>query len=185
MPYGKGSAYYYNALTQLKTRSPTAATIIDFLENKSPTVQISILVTEVEDGAFGPFSLVWGFTGPCIVWTPSKSFNTRGAEITGYRDSGAPKITGSKVAVIYPSEIVLLHELGHAKQYIENPDWFSSQGAGGIVRPGSKTTNEIEADNLKRHEVPVCKEYGLAQRQNYADGMGFNDVVLPTTGRLY
>ncbi|MGA3400411.1 MAG: hypothetical protein ABSC95_14420 [Acetobacteraceae bacterium] len=185
IPYSNASAYFYNALSTLKQKSKAAAAIIDFLENKSPTVQISVLVCEVE-GAFGPFSMEWAFTGPCIVWTPGKSFTTRGADITGYRAAtGAPIISGKKADVVYPSEIVLIHELGHAKQYIENPGWFASQGGGGAVVAGSKTTAEIEADNLRRHEHPVCKDYGLLQRQNYTDFLGFNDVPVPTSGRLY
>ena len=184
IPYSNASAYFYNAVAELKRRSQTAKSIIDFVENRSPSVQISILVAEIE-GAFGPFSLEWAFTGPCIVWAPGKSFTTRGADITGYRPSGAPIISGKRVDVVYPSEIVLLHEIGHAKQYIENPGWFGSQGIGGAIVAGSKTTIEIQADNLRRHEVPVCKEYGLPQRQNYNDFIQFNPVEMPTTGRLY
>jgi hypothetical protein len=184
IPYSQASAHYYNALKTLKEKSPTAASIIDFVENKSPAVQISILVTDVE-GAFGPFDMELGFTGPCIVWTPGKSFTTRGANITGYRPNGTPMIAGKKVEVVYPSEIVLLHEIGHAKQFIENPGWFSSMGPDRAITSGSKSVAEIEADNLRRHEHPVCREYGLAQRQNYVDFLNFNDVAVPTKGRLY
>ena len=183
IPYGNASAYFYTALESLKSQSVTAAAIIKFIENAA-MVQISVLVSDVE-GAFGPFSMEWAFTGPCIVWTPGKSFSTRGASITGYRPaSGAPIISGRKAIVVYPAEIVLIHELGHAKQYIEDPGIFARQGPGGIVA-GSLTTAQIEADNLRRHEHPVCRDYKLLQRQNYTDFEGFNDVAVPTTGRLY
>lgn len=183
IPYGNASAYFYNALETLKQKSATAKEIIRFVE-KEPQVMVQVLVTDVE-GAFGPFSMEYGFTGPCIVWTPGKSFNTRGADITGYRDSGAPKISGKKETVVYPPEIVLLHEIGHAKQYIENPSWFGKKGVDQAIIEGSKTVVEIEADNLRRHEHPVCQEYGLKQRQNYTDFEGFNNIAVPTVGRLY
>ncbi len=183
IPYQEASAHFYNALQTLKQKSSNAADIIRFVEN-APSVTVQVLVTDVE-GAFGPFSMEYAFTGPCIVWTPGKSFNTRGADITGYRASGSPMISGKKEMVEYPPEIVLVHELGHAKQYIENAGWFASKGEGGVVEAGSKTTAEIEADNLRRHEHPVCKDYGLKQRQNYTDFEGFNNIPVPSGGRLY
>jgi hypothetical protein len=137
------------------------------LWDKAP---IQVLVTNV-DGAFGPRNDEYGFNGPCIVWNPGGYFNTKGANISGEWPSGKPKFD-MKLAVTYPPEITLLHELGHAKQFIEG-GWF---GADGPIRDVA----DVEADNLKRHENPVCKEYGLLQRVNYTDFVGFNHVAVDT-----
>ena len=178
VPYSSASTLFADALGKLRQKSPTAAQVINFVE-KSPAAEIQVLVAEVA-GAFGPYSPEWAFLGPCIVWDAGGVFKTKGAEITGYRDSGAPKYAGAKRTVTYPPEITLLHELGHALQYIENPGWFGSNGPGGPVA-GSKETKDIEADNLKRHENPVCREYGLLQRINYSDFEGFDHVDVAVT----
>jgi hypothetical protein len=183
IPYQNASTLFFNALQTLKQKSASAKEIVEFVE-KSPAAQIQILVAEVA-GAFGPYSPEWAFLGPCIVWDAGGVFKTKGAEITGYRESGAPKYAGKKVNVTYPPEITLLHELGHAKQYIENPGWFGSIGPGGAV-PGSMETKDIEADNLRRHENPVCKDYNLLQRVNYGDFEGFDHIdvaVVRSVGR--
>jgi hypothetical protein len=183
VPYTSARTVFFEALQTLRQKSKEAAKIIDFVE-KSPTVQIQVLVAEVA-GAFGPYSPEWAFLGPCIVWDAGGVFKTKWAQITGYRPTGSPMYTGKKVDVSYPPEITLLHELGHAKQYIENPAWFGSNGPSGQLA-GSKETKEIEADNLKRHENPVCKEYGLLQRVNYGDFEGFDHVdvaVVRSIGR--
>lgn len=69
--------------------------------------------------------------------------------------------------------IVLLHELGHVKQYFEGGADPASWDRAWSVRLGD--TDGIEADNLSRHENPVCREAGIAIRQHYkhmANGMG-------------
>lgn len=173
IPYPSASTHFNNALDTLRAKSPTAKTIIEFVE-KAPVVEIKVLVTDI-DGAFGPYNDEWAFLGPCIIWNPGGYFKTKGAEISGYRPTGAPMYQGKKQDTEYPPEITLIHELGHAKQYIETPGWFGSRGPNGDVA-GSKEVKEIEADNLKRHENPVCKEWGLPQRVNYGDFEGFRHV---------
>ena len=91
------------------------------------------------------------------------------------------------------NRIATLHELGHAKQWIEKPDIF--------VRPITKVRDEIrtlaerkaganaahilkakdmpplftawdpvvEMDNMARHEWPICREMGIGYRKNYCD----------------
>jgi hypothetical protein len=161
IPYAAASTALANALDTLKQRSTTAKQVIDFVQGDRTEIQI--LVTNV-DGAFGPHNEAYGFTGPCIIWYPGGQFNTRGATIKGYRPNNSP-IFDKKMAVTYPPEITLLHELGHAKQFIEG-GWFD----------GSKDVKDIEADNLRRHENPVCKEYGLLQRVKYDDFIGFEHL---------
>jgi len=107
-----------------------------------------------------------------------------------------------------PLGVSMLHELGHAKQYLERPSWFYMLAlvAGGhydetgeyeaehpteraaiaiVLTPkptgfnknpkpifkGSSATKkgkeEIENDNLARHETPICKELKQPFRVKY------------------
>ena len=168
IPYTAASSLFKESLDKLRAKSSTARGIVDFVEKDK--TQVQLLVTDV-DGAFGPKNNEYGFDGPCIVWNPGGHFKTNGAEITGSFPSGAPKFD-KKLAVTYPPEITLLHELGHAKQFIEG-GWFGPDGP-------LKDVAEVEADNLKRHENPVCKDYGLLQRVKYTDFVGFIHVPVET-----
>lgn len=58
----------------------------------------------------------------------------------------------------YPPELVLLHELGHVKQYIDNPSFLNNY---------SENMHVIEMDNLARHESPAAQEMGLPVRIDY------------------
>jgi len=161
------------ALVALRKSSATAAEIIKFVENE-PKISIGVACIEM-DGAFGSSCLAIGEVSPVIVWNPKKKFQVSGWEITGYRKYNNSPIYGSKEIMTYPPELVLLHELGHAKQYIEHPDWFTKEKSGGDAIPGTKSTKDIESDNLERHERPVAKDLGLKVRQSYEDYLGFVD----------
>ena len=89
-----------------------------------------------------------------------------------------------------PLGVSLIHELGHALQYIENPIEFttafeaaqSASGArmkfnitdveGRALTKYYKITDiaklEIENDNVARHEAPICDELGLPFRKKYS-----------------
>jgi len=161
------------ALASLRKSSESASAIIKFVENE-PKVSVGVACIEM-DGAFGSSCHAIGELTPVIVWNPKKKFQVNGWEITGYRKYNNSPIYGSKEIMTYPPELVLLHELGHAKQYIEAPDWFTKENAGGEPTKGTKTTKQIEADNLERHERPVAKELKLKVRQSYEDYLGFVD----------
>jgi len=59
-----------------------------------------------------------------------------------------------------PAWIVLYHELGHVRQY------FDCGGADGWRRRLSDTS-AIEAENLTKHENPICVETSRAIRAHY------------------
>jgi hypothetical protein len=166
--YPHASHCLAEALSVLRTRSETAKEIIREVERSRTRIQIAVAE---EPGVFGPSNLEWAFNEPCIIWAPNIQVPINATEITGYWGSGKPKVAaGKRETILLPPEIVLIHELGHAKQFIEHPEWFASMdGTTGTVRPGTKSNAEIEADNLKRHEVPVCQEFGLKQRALYDD----------------
>lgn len=78
-------------------------------------------------------------------------------------DSRLHLVQGSKDIVI-PSLVCLFHELGHAKQFHENPIWFEATLS---VRDENSVPYQIEYDNLHRHEDPLLRELGLPIRQRY------------------
>lgn len=91
------------------------------------------------------------------------------------------------------NRIATLHELGHAKQWIENPNLFNRKitGMRGAIRDQAaklagpeakhilKESDQsplftawdpiVEMDNMSRHEWPICRELGIGYRKNYAD----------------
>ena len=160
IPYGTASEHLAAAISELSAKSVTAKGIIEFVQRSA--VEINIVVTQ-QPGAFGPYCEPFGFEGPCILWDPTSPFSTRATDITGYRANGTAMF-GKKTVTSYPASIVLIHELGHAKQYIEDKTLFCTK-----TTPARESTDFVEADNLKRHENPVCKDMGLLQRVKYND----------------
>lgn len=75
-----------------------------------------------------------------------------------------------------PSWIVLFHELGHVKQYYESggeADWKKKLG----------NVAAIEADNLKRHEYPICRNVNLPTRGHYKHNIhGFSTLLQKYSG---
>jgi hypothetical protein len=140
---------------------PTARTIINKVINSN--IEFTIFVKE-SAGVFGAESKELGSNGPCIVWNPFGSFKTYASKIIGKREWNNSDIWDKKQVVRYPALVVLIHELGHAVQYIEDSKRFSTS-----QEEGTMSTEQIEADNLKRHENPVCIEMGLLQRVKYND----------------
>jgi len=70
-----------------------------------------------------------------------------------------------------PSWLVLFHELGHVKQYYE-----SGGEAGWNKKLGDVAA--IEADNLKRHENPICRDLKLPIRAHYKHmSFGFTNLL--------
>lgn len=89
-----------------------------------------------------------------------------------------------------PLGVSLIHELGHAVQYLQDPSGFKSKFES--VQSGSSATTKfsitnaegkaltkyikntlvaqlsIENDNVARHEAPVCDDLGLPFRKKYS-----------------
>lgn len=131
---------------------------------------------------------------PTVLWSPSYAFtyygDVKGVAFNSSGDTIAErtKSTGGyyyqyklgkathEVRVIrvtksqMPAWIVLYHELGHVKQY------FDCGGADGWRRRLSDTSS-IEAENLAKHENPICVETSRAIRAHYKHSIyGFNDL---------
>lgn len=75
-----------------------------------------------------------------------------------------PLVWATKLCL--PPEIVLFHELGHIRQYLTDKAHYVSW----------LTTHNIpalEADNLAKHEWPICAEFGYGKRANYHEDQDF------------
>jgi hypothetical protein len=68
-----------------------------------------------------------------------------------------------------PLGVSMMHELGHAKQFIERPAWFENNYAAAmkVTKGVNQPKLDIENDNLARHEAPILKELGLPFRLKY------------------
>ena len=64
---------------------------------------------------------------------------------------------------------VLIHELGHACQYLGDLATYKTLFASGGIA-------SIEADNLEKTEWPVCDDYGMMRRSNYMHYKGSGDT---------
>lgn len=97
------------------------------------------------------------------------------------------------IAVIWPNdeiqlgagkktygEISLIHELGHALQWQQNPLWYRGhtrrstpelKGGGATLATSPKDTKDskyvVETHNVFNHEWPVCDELGIEKRPDY------------------
>lgn len=159
-PLHEASRHLHEALERLRSRSAAAREIIDFVDRRDHR-SIRILVTE-RPGAFGTSNPAVGFVEPCILWSPVRE--------TTIRYSASRYHPGQRglAYAVYPPEITLIHEIGHAKQYIEDPARFPSYDREWTLIPGTLPNDAIEADNLRRHEHPVCNDYGLPTRTHYS-----------------
>jgi len=78
---------------------------------------------------------------------------------------------------LMPPWVVLFHELGHVKQYFQ-PGENNARAAGQLDtlwRQRLLDTANIEAENLAKHENPICNEIGIGCRMHYkhmGNGMG-------------
>ena len=132
---------------------------------------------------------------PAVLWNPRYDFEYYGdvAGVTvnasgdmvpeptskpgGYHYQYKGKFGTQKIRVVrvtrafMPAWIVLFHELGHVKQYFEGGDlaaWKSRLG----------DTNGIEAENLAKHENPMCVETKKPVRAHYKHNVyGFDGLV--------
>ena len=67
--------------------------------------------------------------------------------------------------VTYPPAICLIHEIGHARQVADDDVQFKKWLDGGSIE-------DLEKDNIARHEAPVVKKYGLKARSEYQASLG-------------
>jgi hypothetical protein len=104
---------------------------------------------------------------------------------------------------VYNNFVLILHEVGHAKQFIDNPKWFANATHDDSLRdalaqgptlmakypkhemrrqnmaeklvgnPHKAYSSAIEWENYIYHEGPICDELGLPRRIFYGNLEGF------------
>lgn len=145
---------HYEAALKTLWASATACKIIEFITNHK--IEILLLCVKGGEGQF-LFPGEWEeIKKPTIIWDPNKDFLFYSdVQICG-NDFYADKCA-------FPPAIVLAHEMGHAKQWLEdNPHGYEA-----LVRSREAGVAAIESDNLARHETPVAKELGKRTRSHY------------------
>ncbi|MEN8177257.1 MAG: hypothetical protein ABFS39_01380 [Pseudomonadota bacterium] len=149
--------------------------------------------------ARGHYSNIFGTTTilrPVVLWNPNYQFDYFG-DVKGVHINSSGDITPmsyrerkgyiyhykvrsarNKVTVVrvtqakMPSWIVLFHELGHVTQYFKGNAPLDSAWATRLAN-----TQDIEAENLTKHENPICVETGLPIRAHYKHSTyGFLDL---------
>jgi hypothetical protein len=165
-------ASYLKARGLLVAKSKRAKEIIEKVEASTHVIDVVIGSSVGTESAFrgamegeGSSKLVWDDSVSFPILVDSKQVTTV-TKIMG-KDRETTK-TVAKLSPL-PAEIVLIHELGHACQYLGDLATYKTLfAAGGIAT--------IEADNLEKTEWPVCDDYGMMRRSNYMHYKGSNDT---------
>jgi hypothetical protein len=165
---------YLRARALLVSKSKRAAEIINLVERDRHIIEVVIGPSVGQESAFrgavgneGTSKLVWDEKVEFPILVDAQQVETTTTFL------GKPRTTTKTVAKLspLPPEIVLIHELGHAAQFIKEMPTYSTlfaSGAGGVA--------QIEADNLKRNEWPICDDYGLRRRSSYLHYKGSNET---------
>ncbi|MFN6496352.1 MAG: hypothetical protein RMX65_004840 [Nostoc sp. DedQUE01] len=155
----------YEIYKQQVIASSTAQEILKSLEQSSKVVGILLIDEEYDSMYIPPFLLENG---------PVNKFD---GGIAVVNITSQMKIENTDI----PIGVSLMHELGHAKQYIENPTGFETKykeamGEQKTNYPSELTKQKkgkkisqlvIENENVALHEAPVCHELGLPYRKRY------------------
>lgn len=156
------------ACKQEVTSSSTAKCIDIYLAESKKLV--GILFTDDADSSHVPAHCLEGaaslskFTGGIAVVNPT------GRLIPGGKWEG--QAGGGKGPL--PLGVSLYHELGHAMQNVQTPEWYEEMTKkymfdGTPAKTKKFVQLEIEHQNLAQHEIPICRELGLPYRMKYDD----------------
>lgn len=165
-------ASYLKAKALLIAKSKRAKEIIDKVEADTHVIEVVIGPSVGTESAFR--GAIDGETTSKLVWDDSVSFPIL---VDSKQVSTVKKILGkdttinkttAKLAPL-PAEIVLIHELGHACQYLGDLPTYKTLFKGGGIA-------SIEADNLEKTEWPVCDDYGMMRRSSYMHYKGSKDT---------
>lgn len=172
-------ASYLHAKAILIGKSRRAKEIIELVEADPHVIEVVVGPSVGTESAFR--GAVGAESASKLVWDPAVSFPilVDPQSVTTTRTVGSStRSTTKTVAKLapLPAELVLIHELGHAAQYLKELPSYKSLFAG-----GKDGIAEIEADNLTRNEWPICDDFGLQKRSNYLHYKGSNETAKWTT----
>ena len=148
-PDPKAEEYLLKAMSYLY-ESPTAKAILDALEKSDK--QFYVFVQQGCNAMFVHEEVArqHGFDGGVIIWDPVST-------ITAF--------AGDTPTMQSPA-IALIHEAGHAYQWLKKNGWFMANVAQAL---GGSTEHKlnIENDNITSNETPVAKELKEGTRKDY------------------
>jgi hypothetical protein len=144
--------------------SGTARSLIAFLERSPKSVGV-LIIDDQFDSMYIP---------PCQLSGGSAAYD---GGIAVLNIKSPTKILDT----VLPLGIPLMHELGHAKQYLEAPAEFEQKfleatGQVSVSYPrgltkgkSGKTISQLilENENVSIHEAPICDDLGLPFRKKY------------------
>ena len=115
-------------------------------------------------------------TSSKLVWDPTVAFPilVDAQQVTSTRQFMGKALTTTKTTAKLaplPAAIVLIHELGHAAQFMKELGTYAT-----LFAAGKDGIAEIEADNLARNEWPICDDYGLMRRSSYLHYKGSSET---------
>ena len=163
------------ALAGLSGKSARAKEIIDKVQQDQHVIDIVVGTSVGQDSAFR--GAMGDEKNSKLIWDPTVQFPilVDPKEITTTRKfmgkDLVTKKTGATLSPL-PPEIVLIHELGHAAQYMGELATYKN-----LFASGTTGIAAIEADNLNRNEWPICDDYGLAKRSSYLHYKGSNETA--------
>lgn len=115
-------------------------------------------------------SLNWkGVNGSLVTWNPQTNLETLDKikhRPTGRRFRAKP---GTVVRGVQSPAMGLIHELGHARQYLFYHTWFMYHYNNAIDNKNNKSRLIIEEDNLLTVESVVARQLGENVRWKYDD----------------
>jgi hypothetical protein len=168
-------ASYLKAKAALSGKSKRAKEIIELVEADPHVIEVVVGTSVGTESAFR--GAVGTETTSKLVWDPTVDFpilvDAQQVSKT-IKIAGTERTTTKTVAKLapLPADIVLIHELGHAAQYIKELPTYKT-----LFAAGKDGIAEIEADNLKRNEWPICDDYGLRRRSSYLHYKGSNETA--------
>jgi len=150
---GQAAEYFKNAIAYLQGSGHAKQCIATVEKHAVNTV---VLVAKDCFPMFCHFEMakVHGFTSSIIVWDPVGLISARNDQQSTYQSPA----------------IALLHEIGHAVQWIEKSGWFISK-VGEAMTGNDEAKLAVENDNITTHETPVAKELQEGVRKDYNDAL--------------
>jgi hypothetical protein len=167
-------ASYLAARASLVGKSARAAAIIALVEASPHVIEVVVGTSVGTESAFRGAMGVEPTSK--LVWDPTVSFPILvdpKVESKTIKIGNAERTTTKTVAKLspLPAELVLIHELGHAAQYLSEFPTYKT-----LFATGTEGIAAIEADNLNRNEGPICDDYNLRRRSNYLHYKGSNET---------
>ena len=160
------SKHVLDTCKQEVTASSTAKVINGYLAETGKLV--GIIFTNDADSCHVP--------SHCLEAAPSLSRFTGGIAVvnpTGQLVPGGKWVGQTHSSTPLPLGVSLYHELGHAMQNVQTPEWYEEMTKSFLFSGTPKDKKfvqlEIEHQNMAQHEIPICRELGLPYRMKYTD----------------